>query len=170
MSDGPLARAVVEVDQDEVLPGAERQASVEDRHGLRWADHGGALMRVRVAVVVEPVVLVVAGGRDQSLEHRPQVGDAAGLELHRRDRRRRAADECERLSRLDAGLLDESPDRVGDVADVGIPPSGEAQFGCVNRHRSDPIPTGPRSGPRRMLSLGQIGLWEDAAVMGRCGR
>ena len=36
--DGPLARAVVEVDQDQLLPGAEREAPADDRDRLRRPD------------------------------------------------------------------------------------------------------------------------------------
>src|SRR5919109_1291459 len=51
--DGPLARAVVEVDQHELLPGAERQAAAGDRDLLRGADQRGALVSVGIRVVVE---------------------------------------------------------------------------------------------------------------------
>ena len=68
---GPLARAVVEVDQHELLPGAEREPAADDRDHLGGADDRGALVGVGVGVVVEPVVLVVAAGRDQALEQPP---------------------------------------------------------------------------------------------------
>ena len=66
-----LARAVVEVDQDQLLPGAERQAAADHRDLLRGADQGGALVGVRVGVVVQPVVLVVAVDGDEPVEQRP---------------------------------------------------------------------------------------------------
>jgi hypothetical protein len=38
----PRPRPVVEVDQDDLLPGAERQPALDDRHALRGADDRGA--------------------------------------------------------------------------------------------------------------------------------
>ena len=82
----PVAGAVVEVDQDQLLPGPERQAPVDHRDLLGGADQRGALVRVRVGVVVQPVVLVVARRLGMSRSSSvAQVGDPAGLELHRRD-------------------------------------------------------------------------------------
>jgi D-aminoacyl-tRNA deacylase len=46
--------------------------------------------------------------------------DAPRLELHRRDRRGRAADEGEDLAVGGAELLGDPPDPVGDVDDVGV--------------------------------------------------
>ena len=46
---------------------------------------GGAEVGVGVGVVVEAVVLVVAGARDQAVEQRLEVVDSAGLVLHRGD-------------------------------------------------------------------------------------
>ena len=57
--DGPLARAIVEVDQDQLLPGAEGEAAIEDRDRLRGTDPRRQLVGVGVGVVVEPVVLVI---------------------------------------------------------------------------------------------------------------
>jgi hypothetical protein len=41
-ADGPAARAVVEVDQDDLLPGAQDQLTADDRDRLRWPDQRGA--------------------------------------------------------------------------------------------------------------------------------
>ena len=54
----------------------EREAAADQRDLLGGADQRGALVGVRVGVVVEPVVLVVAVDRDQPVEQRAQVGDA----------------------------------------------------------------------------------------------
>ena len=61
--DGSLPRAVVEVDEDQLLPGPEREPPALDRHDLGRADDRGPLVGVRVAVVVQAVVLIVAAGR-----------------------------------------------------------------------------------------------------------
>src|SRR5918999_138574 len=67
-----LPRTVVEVDQHELLPGAEREAAVAHRDRLGRAHEGRSDVRVRVGVVVQAVVLVVALRRDQALERLAQ--------------------------------------------------------------------------------------------------
>ena len=141
---GPVARAVVEVDQDELLPGAEREPPADHRHLLGGADQRGALVGVGVGVVVEPVVLVVALDRDQPVEQGPQVGDAAGLELHRRDRGGRPAHEGGDEPVVDRPLGHHPLDVGGDVDDVGITTGREPQFPAVHHrgHASDITPFG----------------------------
>jgi hypothetical protein len=85
-----------------------------------------------VGVAVEPVVFVIAGGGDQPLEQLPQVVDAAGLELHRRDRGRGAADEGERLSLAGPELLGDRLDPVGDVDDVGVAGGRDRELFAAN--------------------------------------
>ena len=67
----PVPGAIVEVDQDQLLPGAERESPADHRDLLRGAEERGALVRVGVRVVVQPVVLVVALGRDETVERGP---------------------------------------------------------------------------------------------------
>ena len=78
-----LPRAVVEVDEHELLPGAEREAAVAHRDGLRRAHDRRPDVGVRVGVVVQAVVLVVALRGDQSLERLiPAEGDYAHNRLN----------------------------------------------------------------------------------------
>ncbi len=58
--DRAVARAIVEVDQDQLLPGPEREPPGHDRDRLGRSRQRRALVCVRVRVVVEPIVLVVA--------------------------------------------------------------------------------------------------------------
>src|SRR6185436_1091560 len=100
-----LARTVVEIEQHNLLPGPELEPSPRNRDRLRWTDDRGPLVRVRVGVVVEPIVLVVPLRRNQAIKHRSEVAHPTGLVLHRRDRCGRAADERRCLPVLDACLL-----------------------------------------------------------------
>src|SRR5918992_3306389 len=72
-----LPRTVVEVDQHELLPGAERETAVAHRDGLRGTYDRRSDVGVGVGVVVQAVVLVVALRRDQALEHIAEVPHAA---------------------------------------------------------------------------------------------
>lgn len=112
----------------------QRQAAADDWHGLGGADHGCALVGVRVGVVVELVVLVLAARRNQPLEHLAQVVDSARLELHRRDRRGRAAHEGERLSRGRPDLLDHPLNLAREVDDVAVPPGRKPELSSLNGH------------------------------------
>jgi D-tyrosyl-tRNA(Tyr) deacylase len=58
--------------------------------------------------------------------------DAAGLELHRRDRRRGAADEGERLSLAGPELLGDRLNPVGDVDDVGVAGGRDRELFAAN--------------------------------------
>ena len=91
-------------------------------------------MGVRVGVIVEAVVLVIALDRDEPVEQSAQIGDAAGLELHRGDRRCRAADEGGDQTVADRTVGDQSLNVACDVDDVGITPSRDLQFPAVNGH------------------------------------
>ena len=65
--------SVVEVDEDDLLPGSERELAFYDRNRLRRSDHRCAQVCVRVGVVVADVVLVVTGRRDQPVEQRLEI-------------------------------------------------------------------------------------------------
>jgi hypothetical protein len=104
-----------------LLPGAEGEAAVDYRHRLRRTDQRRPLVGVRVGVVVEPVVLVLALRRNQPLEHLPQVVHPARLELHRRDRRGRATYERQGLTMVDFHLCDDSLHVAADVDHVAVP-------------------------------------------------
>ena len=116
--DRPFPRAVVEVDEHQLLPGSECETAVLHRHDLRGADDRSALVRVRVRVVVEAVVLVVAVRWDQPVEQGTQVVDPARLEFHGGDRRRRSADEGGSLPVGSPGVGDRRLHAAGDVDDV----------------------------------------------------
>jgi len=93
-------------------------------------------VRVRVRVVVARVVLVVARGRNQAVEEGLQVGDPAGLVLHRRHGDRRADREDDRHAGLHPGARDDRADAVGQVRDRAVPGSAQPQQPAVDGHRS----------------------------------
>ena len=89
-------------------------------------------------VVVEPVVLVVAVGRDQAVEQRLEIVDAAGLVLHRRDRDGRPGGEHAHHAAVDPRGAHDADDPGGDVDDVPVAGRLEAQQAAVDGHRDRP--------------------------------
>jgi hypothetical protein len=64
-----------------VLPRAEPELAAQDRDRLRRADERRPQVRVGIRVVVADVVLVAAAvgrARDEAVQQRLEVGDAAG--------------------------------------------------------------------------------------------
>src|SRR5450755_4076498 len=57
-ADRAFSGTIVEVEQHDLLPGSERQSSVDHGDRLRGTDQRRPLMGVRIGVVVEPIVLV----------------------------------------------------------------------------------------------------------------
>ena len=118
-----------------------------------------------VGVVVEAVVLVVAPGRDQPLEHRAQVVDPARLELHRRDRRRRAAHEDQRLPLAQPASLDDPLHLGGDVDRRRCRPrcrnASDSSRSWIRHRSSGKMPRmarrAPLRGARRGAGRGQRG-------------
>ncbi len=79
-------------------------------------------------------MLVVALDRDEPVEQGAQISDAAGLELHRGDRRSRSTDERHDQSIVDGPVGDHLLDLAGDVDHVGIALRREVEFAAVNDH------------------------------------
>ena len=63
--DGAFAGADVALQQEHLLPGAQEEPALVDRHGQRRAEQGGLQMRMAVAVVPGPFVAVLLARRDQ---------------------------------------------------------------------------------------------------------
>ena len=114
------------------VPSARRPPTTRDLLG--GPDQRGALVGVGVGVVIEAVVLVVALGRDEPVEQVPQVGDAAGLELHRRDCGGGPTDEGGDQSIVHGSRGHDPLDVGGDVDDVRVPLSRLARLPAVNGH------------------------------------
>jgi len=70
-----LARAVVEVDQNELLPGPENQSPAGDGDGHRRSQEGGPNMGVTVSVTPAGIVAVWYTGRSQSFQGIHEVPD-----------------------------------------------------------------------------------------------
>src|SRR5829696_8441541 len=162
-----VARPVVEVDQHQLLPGAGDQPPFAQRDGLRGADDRRAYVGVGVGVGVEPVVLVVASPGDKAVEHRAQVVQSTGFELHGRDRRGGAGDEEGDRALAGAGRCDEALDTIGEVDDVTVALSGEAKLAGVDGHRPI-LRAGPRGtgapGPVRTVLVDRTRVHEDAEL------
>ena len=65
--DGALARTDVAFDVDDLLPGAQQQLAVADRHCQRRPQHGGLQVRMAVAVVPGLLMAVLSTGRKQAI-------------------------------------------------------------------------------------------------------
>ena len=127
-----------------------RRGMVSDGPDDRRPDVG-----VRVRVVVQLVVAVRVVGRDQAVEHGPQVVHAARLELHRGDRRGGAGNEEGDGAVASAGRGDEALDAPRQVDDVAVALGGEAELAGVDGHRRDPTRrpmNGRRAGSRTVAS------------------
>src|SRR5262245_22769354 len=93
-----LAWPIVEVDENNLLPGAEKQLAVRERNHERRSEQRSTAVRMSVAVMPGVLVMVPrVPGRD-ALEHRGQVAHEARLVLDRRQRRSRARHKHQRLS------------------------------------------------------------------------
>ena len=130
----PVPRAVVEVDQDQLLPGAERQSPADHRDLLRGADQRRALVRVGVGVVIQPVVLVVALGWDERSSSARRSATPPGsnsiVVIAAVDPRTKAV-----TSPSATGPYGHDPlDVCGDVNDVGVPLRRVAQLPAVHGH------------------------------------
>ena len=114
------------------VPRASRPSHQRDLVG--GPDQRGALVSVGIRVVIEAVVLVVALDRDEAVDQVPQVGDAAGLELHRRDCGGGPTHEGGDQSIRHGSCGHDPLDVGGDVNDVGVPLRRVAQLPAVDGH------------------------------------
>jgi hypothetical protein len=132
--DGASAGPVVEVDQDDLLPGSEHELTADDGHALRWSDQRGFQVRVGVGVVVEPVVLVVAARRHKRFQQRRHVGNCAGLVFDRRHGDGSPGREHGAHATIDAGRTHNAVDPFGDVDDRAITGRLHPQHTTVDSH------------------------------------
>ncbi len=81
-----LAGAVVEIDKDDLLPRAQRQAAIDKWHGKRRPEQRRAHVGVTIAVAPACVVRIGAIGLGKLIEETLEIGDAACLIFERRQR------------------------------------------------------------------------------------
>ncbi len=118
---------VVQLDEEDPLPGAERHASVHDRDGLARAEEQvldvgvavGALVGIHVdGAAGEVVVLVVGVRRGEVAQDSGQVAEQERLVLIDLDGGRGVLGEDGHLAELDSRLLYDARDVVGDVDEL----------------------------------------------------
>ncbi len=115
-----LARARVEVAEDDVLVDAEGEAAVDEGDDQRRPHEPGAHVRVAVAVAEVHVVPVEAVGGGDHVERPLHVLHDARLVLERRERAGGAGDEQGDGAVGQAGPAHGLLDLVGDLDHVGI--------------------------------------------------
>ncbi len=137
----PGAGPIVEVDADDLLPGAHEQLAVGEGHGHRGPHQcrSGVAVAIRVGVAVVVLPLVALGG--DAIEDAIEVGDATGLVLHGGDGARGVRDEdgAEAVAeaRVVHGLL-----CVGrDVENLSVARRGEGELLVYRLHPI--LPSGP---------------------------
>jgi hypothetical protein len=116
-----FAGAGVALEEQELLPGAEREGAVDDRYRHRGAQERGA--DVARAVVVAPALVmpVLAVARGKPLENGVEVRHRARLELDRRHGGRGADDEDGGRALPDARVGDGAGGGRGQVVRVALP-------------------------------------------------
>ncbi len=108
--DVPFPRAVVEVEEDDLLPGPEDHGAAHNGNQERRTEKGCPHVGVTIAVPPAGVVTVSQALRRQASDGLFQILDDAAFELDGRESRRGPRDEEENLAFGDAGL----PDFLGD--------------------------------------------------------
>src|SRR2546428_358355 len=88
-----LARTRVELEQHDLLPRAEEQLMVRERHGERWSEQRGADVTRSVVVAPSEMMTILIVARRDLLEEAIQIRNRARLELDGRHRGGRADDE-----------------------------------------------------------------------------
>ena len=129
-----VALTVVEIQEYELLPGAEGEAALDDRDRLRGPDDSRAHVGVGICVVVETVVLVVAVGRDQPLQRLAEIVHPARFVLHRRHGDRGPAAGHADDALLRAGGLHDAGHARRQVQDLAVAPGAESEDGAVHGH------------------------------------
>ena len=81
-----LAGAVVEIDKDDLLPRAQRQAAIDKWHGKRRPEQRRAHVGVTIAVAPACVVRIGAIGVGKLIEETFEIADAACLVFERGQR------------------------------------------------------------------------------------
>src|SRR5712692_3828158 len=115
--DFPRARAIIEVEQDNLLPGAKKQPAAFNRDLKRGAEERSAQMGE--AVVISPTIIVVIFfvGRDEFLQYFLQILNQTGLVLDRGEGCRGARDKKRSQAVLDLFFFDLLLDLSRDVYD-----------------------------------------------------
>jgi hypothetical protein len=122
------ARAVVEIDADDLLPDTDLERAGPERDRHRRPDERGAHVAVPVGVGVAGVVLPRAVLGSDALEDGVEVGVASGLVLDGRHAARRVGDEHGAETVGEAGVVDELLGVGGDVEHVAVALRVEGDF------------------------------------------
>src|SRR5438552_4910709 len=118
--DGALAPANIAFEMENLLPGAENQLPIRDRHGQGWSEQCCLQVGMTIAIVPGLFVAVVAAGRNQLIQNGRHVSLQPGLELNRTDRRCAADVEDIGNSSFDTRGVHDGGHLLGDVFHVPV--------------------------------------------------
>ena len=71
------SRSIVEIDIDDLLPGAKRKAAINKRHGKRWSKKSGPNVTMSVAIPPARVVRVMPSWIYDFIKQALKIADAA---------------------------------------------------------------------------------------------
>ena len=110
----------VAFEMEDLLPGAQCQGALLDRHGKRRTEDRCLKMGMAVAVVPGLLVSVIAARREQLVQHRRQVPFQAGLEFDGPHRRSAADIEDMNETAAHFGVGDNPGNLTGEVVHVAV--------------------------------------------------
>lgn len=129
-----LARAVIEIDVNDLLPGAQGELPVNKWDRERGTQQGGADMAVAVAIMPARVVGILAVGRNDLIKEPSQVTHGTAFILNRRQCAGGGRAEKGGSSVFESTVRDKAGNPICNVMDVGIPTGGERKGEGFNGH------------------------------------
>ena len=113
-----FAGPVIEVTQDDLLPGAQSHSSAGDRKTLRSAYERATQVRIAILVAPTCVVSVVCIRRSDLLKGTLEIGDAPGFKFQSGDTERGTGAGDVYDAYLNAASADDASDLGGNIQDM----------------------------------------------------
>lgn len=130
----PVSRTLVEIAENDLLPGAYPDTTVRHRVTLRRAHERAAQMRVSVLISPPGVVRIVGIGRSNLFESALEIGYTARLKFQRGDAQSRAYAGNVDHPRSDPALRYDARDFRGDIEYVAMAARSDREFLLEDRH------------------------------------
>ena len=116
----PGAWAGVEIDENDLLPGTERQLVIDERDGERRAEHRRTYVAMSVVVAPPLMVPILHRLRVEALERGDEIVNESGLVLDGRQPRGRAGHEDGRHPLVQLRIAHSLGDIRGDIENVPV--------------------------------------------------